>query len=402
MPNLYDFPAPLQGVNQGLQSIGQTLMQAQQAKAMQQQMQGQGMQNRLYEMQLGEAQKEQQNKEGLVSQLKPGSQTPVWKQAADYWQSKGDSQKAFASMQIGKVEEELNANPSVLKYADMITKIRKADKTGNLLRTMWPSIVNQFPEPSKGVNIEDIIKNSKGGVTAQPIPGTNLMVLYDEDGQRIEIKERDRKKIDKTIDLGDKVRIVYTDGTTKDEKKGVSPSTDIQERRLTAIEKKEAKKEEIATKKEVARLPIALQKAEIVSSKIDEALSQIGFTTTGLTGTVLGKVPGTKAYDLENTIDTIKANIGFNELAEMRAASPTGGALGQIAVRELEFLQAALGSLDKGQSREQLVKTLNAVKQHYANWKATMQGGKQSQEKAPSLDLSQNSTEELLRMLNAK
>lgn len=184
------------------------------------------------------------------------------------------------------------------------------------------------------------------------------------------------KSIEKTIDFGDRIRIVYTDGTTKDEKKGISPGVDVQERRLSGIERREAKKEETTTKKETARLEIALQKADIVSSKIDEALSQTGFATTGLTGTVMGKIPGTKAYDLENTIDTIKANIGFNELAEMRAASPTGGALGQIAVRELEFLQAALGSLNKGQSQGQLVKTLKAIKQHYANWKKVLQQSK--------------------------
>jgi len=52
------------------------------------------------------------------------------------------------------------------------------------------------------------------------------------------------------------------------------------------------------------------------------------------------------ARAIYNAINTVKANIGFDRLQEMRNASPTGGALGQVAVQELEMLQAVLGSLD--------------------------------------------------------
>ena len=117
---------------------------------------------------------------------------------------------------------------------------------------------------------------------------------------------------------------------------------------------------------------IAQQKAGIVSQKVDQAMKQTGFFSTGLTGTVLGAIPGTGAYDLDKTLDTIKANIGFNELQAMRMASPTGGALGQVAVQELNMLQAVLSSLDKGQSEAQLKDGLTRVKQHYDNWKNTV------------------------------
>lgn len=122
-------------------------------------------------------------------------------------------------------------------------------------------------------------------------------------------------------------------------------------------------------------------KAKIVMDKVDEALKETGFFSTGLTGSVLGMVPGTGAYNLEATLDTIKANIGFNELQAMRQASPTGGALGSIAVRELDMLQAVLASLKKGQTQDKLVSGLNQVKQHYSNWKnavdqsAVVEGG---------------------------
>lgn len=127
----------------------------------------------------------------------------------------------------------------------------------------------------------------------------------------------------------------------------------------------------------------AEMKAKIVTDKVDEALKETGFLSTGLTGTLLGNIPGTKAYNLDKTIDTIKANIGFNELQAMRQASPTGGALGQVAVRELDMLQSVIASLDKGQSEEKLRNSLTQVRQHYANWKravdqaAAQEGGQE-------------------------
>lgn len=117
----------------------------------------------------------------------------------------------------------------------------------------------------------------------------------------------------------------------------------------------------------------ARDKAKIVSGKVDEALGQTGFVSTGYIGKKLSELPGSHAYDLNRTLETVKANIGFQELANMRAASPTGGALGSIAVRELDFLQAAIASLDQGQSTAQLKKNLEAVKTHFNNWKQVME-----------------------------
>lgn len=128
----------------------------------------------------------------------------------------------------------------------------------------------------------------------------------------------------------------------------------------------EAEKDRAAA---LRRLQSSRTKAEVVSNKIDEALSGVGFFTTGLPGKVLGMVPGTPAYDLDKAVDTVKANIGFQELQAMRESSPTGGALGSVAVKELDFLQSAIASLDTGQDRATLANNLQAVRTHFQNWK---------------------------------
>lgn len=139
------------------------------------------------------------------------------------------------------------------------------------------------------------------------------------------------------------------------------------------------------TPKDTARAQGAIQKADTVIGKVDEALNQVGFSSTGLTGTALGMIPGTKAFDLDKTIDTIKANLGFSELQAMREASPTGGALGQVAIQELAMLQSTVASLEKGQSEPNLRRALEQVKKHFQNWKnAVQQAQQQGQSPSPS------------------
>lgn len=109
----------------------------------------------------------------------------------------------------------------------------------------------------------------------------------------------------------------------------------------------------------------AAASAAVVLQDIDKAIEQTSGWTAGA-GSAIAKVPGTPARNLEGSLNTIKANIGFDRLQQMREASPTGGALGGIAVQELMMLQAVLGSLDQAQSPAQLRENLARLKEIYA------------------------------------
>lgn len=102
--------------------------------------------------------------------------------------------------------------------------------------------------------------------------------------------------------------------------------------------------------------------------KIGQAIAMVGNTTAGPLGAVSQNIPGTAAYNLNKIIDTIRANLGFQALADMRAQSPTGGALGQVTERELNFLQSTVSSLDQGQSPAQLKQSLEDIQTHFQNW----------------------------------
>lgn len=89
------------------------------------------------------------------------------------------------------------------------------------------------------------------------------------------------------------------------------------------------------------------------SRSIDQAIKKISPFSAGV-GSLTAIIPQTPARDLSALLKTVKADAAFGALQEMRDNSPTGGALGSIAVPELELLQSKVAALDEGQSPEQL------------------------------------------------
>lgn len=127
--------------------------------------------------------------------------------------------------------------------------------------------------------------------------------------------------------------------------------------------------EVLAEEKKALRKTAAFASSGHVFAAIEDAeeLAE-GWASTGAIGAGLSWMPQTDAYTLDKKLLTIKANIGFDRLQEMRSMSPTGGALGQVAVQELTALQSTIASLEPGMGEEELKKGLTRVKNHYMKW----------------------------------
>lgn len=107
------------------------------------------------------------------------------------------------------------------------------------------------------------------------------------------------------------------------------------------------------TKQDEAARERTLRTAGVITGAIDKIQDKLKTTTlpvAGFVGGNLAQIKGTNAYSVKALVDTIKANIGFETLAQMRKESPTGGALGQVSNQEIGFLQATLANLDQGQT----------------------------------------------------
>ena len=156
---------------------------------------------------------------------------------------------------------------------------------------------------------------------------------------------------------------------------------------LTPAEKKDQRAVEKMDSMDAA----AKQSGQNVLDMIQQARTLVGrgnlygvADNTGL-GSWLNWIPGTNGRDLEATLDTIKTNIGFDKLQQMRANSPTGAALGSVSDAENRMLQSVVASLETSQSKEQFLTNLKRVEDTYnmivhgPNYRGQHPGGSSAQ-----------------------
>ncbi len=87
------------------------------------------------------------------------------------------------------------------------------------------------------------------------------------------------------------------------------------------------------------------------ADKVFDILGESNDLVMGSSGAISGWLPGTNRSAMDGALETMKANIGFEQLNAMRRASPTGGALGSVSEGERRALEAALGTLDPNNFR---------------------------------------------------
>lgn len=170
----------------------------------------------------------------------------------------------------------------------------------------------------------------------------------------------------KTGTLPDGTRIVVSGGRPVPLKEGKMPEA-YRKRTDGGIEaipgSEDAVKAQRRTDSNMSRGETATGMLETVRS----AKGDVGWGESGMVGSVMSHVPGTKAFDVNKRLDTLRANLSFDKLQEMRDNSPTGGALGNVTERELELLSSVVASLDMGQSEDQLEKNLGTIESKYSN-----------------------------------
>ena len=215
------------------------------------------------------------------------------------------------------------------------------------------SIVRKYGKP------DDIFKTLERRSTAE----ANRIAKAE-----LEREKAEQRELEKQRDRDFKQQMVAMTAAAKSSMTSVQ--RELAEQRLADLKSKQTDKEE---KKEAAK-QFAINHANKVVEDVTAAKSLVSGTTSGLVGKGSSFVPGTDAYNLNQRLLTIKANLGFDRLQQMRDASPTGGALGQVAVQELQALQATVGSLELGQTKQELQKNLDKIELHYNNWLSTVGG----------------------------
>lgn len=117
-----------------------------------------------------------------------------------------------------------------------------------------------------------------------------------------------------------------------------------------------------------AKYPAATTAVKTVESKADKLIADIETLAKhpgldSITGAIYGRTPSAtkEGRAAQALYDSIVARGGFQELAAMRAASPTGGALGNVSNQEGQQLKDAFGTLNRTQDAADLRKQLARV-----------------------------------------
>ena len=140
----------------------------------------------------------------------------------------------------------------------------------------------------------------------------------------------------------------------------------------TAYQQKVAEKEAertVALPQEARRAQRTLTGLErqwqTVDEDIDRALELIDTgQVTGLYSHVAKVKAGTPQFRMQQLLNTIRANIGFDRLQQMRESSPNGAALGQVTEYENRLLQATAGSLEQDLDATTLKYNLLRIKEN--------------------------------------
>lgn len=217
-----------------------------------------------------------------------------------------------------------------------------------------------------------------GALAMQAIDKANTMMKTSAEAQMSKQKI-DQEKLfrEKLNELGpdatddDVLRIARKYGTPDQVMRAVQSSLD----KKAALAQKQVlldMKAYDAAKTQQGKIQAITDNADRIINTIDQAMPLVGYNTAGAAGSL--NIPGTEGRDLETALTTIKANLGFDRLQQMRDASKTGGALGQVAVKELEALQATVASLDRGQSPAKLKENLEDIKYYYDRWRKAVSG----------------------------
>lgn len=117
------------------------------------------------------------------------------------------------------------------------------------------------------------------------------------------------------------------------------------------------------------RIDANVNKMRGLQKALRDVVPFINNTTVGTAGWLASFIKGSPANVLRDTIeDYIGGRIAFDTLQDMRVNSPTGGALGQVAVQELELLKKSAGNLSPNQGPEALRRGVLEVLRHYDDY----------------------------------
>jgi len=141
------------------------------------------------------------------------------------------------------------------------------------------------------------------------------------------------------------------------------------------------------TKKDDAARQYAIQNLDRLADSVTKLINHPGKPTlTGAIDNWRPDIDGWNTADARAILDEIGSKTSIAALSEMRQASKTGGALGNVTEKELALLERSIASLSTTQSDEQFARQLDYILQQVQESRAKIDGGEMSDFKIERID----------------
>jgi hypothetical protein len=269
-------------------------------------------------------------------------------------------------------QQEFQAEQQATRAKGLYTALIDATRSDDVLRAVnvisgglgGPPVQGMAPEQARA-EAQKMATGLAVQYGFEPPKDPNAMTAY----QQATLKNADdREQLDRDRMLA------------ADRRASVKAAAGTQPKPLTAADRRENRMaEEAALKrrnnvqKNISALRTSLDDAATVLDMGKRAIEQSNKFNTGVAAIAPGYKNLPNVTNLRETLDTINAVTGFEELKQMRFESPTGGALGQVAVQEIKFLQKTIASLAQDQGEGQLDANLQIITDRYNRLKETVE-----------------------------
>ena len=242
-----------------------------------------------------------------------------------------------------------------------------------------PAIQNVLNQQSRrglfDAQAQNQLEQARGG---GPNSNTNVQSTFQGQNGNMWFIRRNGDRVDTGVPFNTNVQLIeQADGSVVavDKSTGTVLGTPVSsEEGQSAKTKEQIRKDQtekaITLPADLAKLDSIITVTNETIGKIDKILPLVRPNTVGAE-VLRAKFPGVLGGDvrtLAKAIESLQANFGFDTLQKMRAASASGGALGQVSERELSLLINALQAIDQGGDPDVLRENLEAVKTHYNNY----------------------------------
>jgi hypothetical protein len=137
-------------------------------------------------------------------------------------------------------------------------------------------------------------------------------------------------------------RVAVTEGRAKEAKDAAAATAEVIDPKI------KAKRETLFPKAQMSVLRVE-RDVDTQIARVQQLKNHPGLA--GITGGIQGRIPSFSADSTaaQALFDTILANGTLSSLTELRAASETGGALGNVSNQDTTLLQNSVGALNQAQ-----------------------------------------------------